>query len=192
MTSNNFEPWSSEDALRPLYDRLRWIARSRLSGQSGHTLSPTGLVNEALARLLAAHSGKTEPAVFHDEEHFIAAACEAMRHVLVDHARRKAAAKRQGGIQGDDFKGAAAGFELRIAPEALLDINRELERLRETNAELARLVEMRVFGGLTFAEAGALLGMETKTAERRWRYAAALLRDRLGGAELSPAYVAET
>lgn len=145
-----------------------------MAGNGGHTLTPTGLVNEVMVKLL---DGK--PGSYQDDAHFVATATTAMRHILVDHARRKAAVKRTNDepapVDGDLW----IEYRLQLSPEATLDVARELERLSETEPALVRLVELRVFGGLTFSEIGALMEIETKTAERRWRYASALLRSKL-------------
>ena len=181
--STGFSPWNSEAEFQQLYDRLRAMARARMAGNEGHTLTPTGLVNEAMLKLL--YSG--EEKVYQDETHFIATACTAMRHILVDHARRKNAQKRSPG--GEPAAPGTPHVEpelwappnLQLAPETAMDISRELDRLYDTNPEKAQFIELRVFAGLTFPEIGALLGMETKTAERRWRFLAAELRARLQG-----------
>lgn len=157
--------------LRPLYHQLRTMARARLSGGAG-TLSPTALVHEVMLRFLDGTS------TFQDEAHFLASASGAMRHVLVDRARRKLAQKRQNLEIGD------SGWEalhLPLSPEELLDIHRELERFTQQDIQLGRLVELRVFGGMTFTEIGTILGMAPKTAERRWRFASATLRLRIAG-----------
>lgn len=187
MDDPSFYPWQDDDALRSLYDRLRLIARARLAGN--YTISPTSLVNEALSRLLAASGRRGDEGRFADEGHFIASCCEAMRFVLVDHVRRKGAGKRTLDSPPELQPIAAGGIELKVPAEAILDLNRELDWLTAQDQLLAQLVEMRVFAGLTFVEIGALLNLPTKTAERRWRYATALLRDRLSdGSELTPVY----
>jgi RNA polymerase sigma factor (TIGR02999 family) len=178
-----FSPWKSEADFQQLYDRLRAIAHARMAGNAGHTLTPTGLVNEAMVKLLDSGNEK----LYQDEAHFIATACTAMRHILVDHARRKGAKKRTGGAEG---AAPLSGLEnelwnqrqIQLSPEAAIDVSRELDRIYERDADKAKFIELRVFAGLTFAEIGALLGLETKTAERRWRFVAAELRTRLNGA----------
>ncbi len=180
----SFYPFQDEEALRALYDRLRLIARARLAGN--YSISPTSLVNEAISRLLAASCRRGDEGRFTNEDHFIAACCEAMRFVLVDHVRRKSAGKRMGGAPQEALQ---SGFELKVEAEAILDLNRELDWLTTQDHLLGQLVEMRVFAGLTFVEIGALLNLPTKTAERRWRYATALLRGRLSeGSEPVPVY----
>jgi RNA polymerase sigma factor (TIGR02999 family) len=177
-----FSPWQSEAEFKQLYDRLRAIAHARMAGNSGHTLTPTGLVNEAMVKLL---DSKTEK-LYRDEAHFLATACTAMRHILVDHARRKSAYKRSNGGENADPSGWPehdlwSQRRIQLSPEAILDVSRELDRLSESDLEKAQLIELRAFAGLTFPEIGALMGLETKTAERRWRFAAAELRIRLQG-----------
>lgn len=181
-----FSPWKSDAEFQQLYNRLRAIAHARMAGNAGHTLTPTGLVNEAMLKLLDSKDRKQ----YQDEAHFIATACTAMRHTLVDHARRKGAQKRSSGAEGEASPSPQQEHDLwsqrapKLSPETAIDVSRELDRLYEHDPEKARFIELRVFAGLTFAEIGALLGMETKTAERRWRFVAAELRTRLQGAEV--------
>jgi RNA polymerase sigma factor (TIGR02999 family) len=170
-----FSPWADEAAFQELYRRLRSIARARMAGQASHTLTPTGLVNEVMLKML----GSEHPGHLNDESHFIATASTAMRHIMVDHARRKAALKRTNEEPQPLHDDLWIEQRMRIAPEVTLDVAREMDKLAHDQPELVKVVEMRVFGGLTFVEIGALLGMETKTAERRWRYASALLRSKL-------------
>lgn len=173
-----FVPWDDNELLHSLYQQLRSLARARLQGGGAGTLSPTVLVNEALLRLLNRDSSDNS-AGFRDESHFVGAAATAMRHVAVDYARRKATGKRHGSnVSLEEQQGARA--EAGLSPETVLHIDGQLERLRQEDNQLAAIVELRVFGGLTFSEIGSLLNMPAKTAERRWQYAAALLRQRIG------------
>lgn len=172
--SNGFSPWTDAASFQHLYQRLRIIARSRMAGNGGHTLTPTGLVNEAMVKLLDGSNAQ-----FSDDAHFVATASTAMRHILVDHARRKTAVKRTNDNPVATETDLWIEYRLQLSAEATLDVARELERLSSTEPELVRVIELRVFGGLTFSEIGALLNIETKTAERRWRYASALLRSKL-------------
>lgn len=175
MATQDFLPWRTEDVLQPLYEQLRQMARARLQGGGGNTLSATALVHEVMLRMLSGMAGSA----IQDDTHFIATASRMMRQILVDHARRKAAGKRQNPDPRDSDEKAWENFQVRLSPEEILDINTQLERLGEEDPVLAHLVELRVFGGLTFAEIGALLHLDPKTAERRWRYAAAVLRERI-------------
>jgi RNA polymerase sigma factor (TIGR02999 family) len=162
-----------------LYDRLRALARARMSGQRGaHTLDPTGLANEAVLRLL-----KCDASRITDEQHFLALAAEAMRQILVDHARAKAAQKRGGASAkpeslGDDLHVAV---QLRADPSEILALSEALTSLEQEDAQAATIVKMRAFVGMDCEEIGALLGLSRRTVERRWRFAMADLRDRLSG-----------
>ena len=158
-----------------------------MAGQrAGHTLDPTGLANEAILRLL-----KCDPARINDEEHFMMLAAEAMRQILVDHARRKTAAKRGGGerlasLGSDEAAEEAAivgGYgqtlQLRMDPTRLLAINEALDGLEKEDGRSATIVKMRTFAGMNLDEIAALLGTSRRTVERDWRYAMADLRTRL-------------
>ena len=175
-----------KDYATALYDRLRALARSRMLGQrAGHTLDPTGLANEAILRLL-----KCDPARVNDEEHFMMLAADAMRQILVDHARARATKKRGGGERPaslDDQDSADAGggeplgptLQLRMDPDQLLDLNEALDELEKLDARAATVVKMRAFAGMNLDEIAALLGASRRTIERSWRYAMAELRIRL-------------
>lgn len=172
--------WRSGDAgagdrLTPtIYAELRSLARGYMRREApGHTLQPTALVNEACLRLL----GSNPEAV--DRAHFVALAARTMRQVLVDHARRKRAAKR---IAPEDRVELATG--LVPAAEAAIDVlalDDALNRLAEVAPRAARLVEIRYFGGLGTAEAAGALGVSRATADRDWRAARAWLRRALAG-----------
>src|SRR5262245_3941201 len=171
-----------KDYASVLYDRLRALARARMLGErAGHTLDPTGLANEAILRLL-----KCDPARVNDEEHFMMLAAEAMRRILVDHARARSAAKRGGGerpvsLNDQDWSSGdqPIGVQFRMDPDQLLAINEALDNLEKHDPEGATVVKMRTFAGMNPDEIAALLGASRRTIERRWRYAMANLRVRL-------------
>ena len=156
-----------------LYDDLRRLARARMADlPPGQTLQPTSLVNEVFLRLKA-EGGKT----WDTEGEFFGAAAEAMRRVLVDYARGKHTQKRGGGWQRQDLE--SIGFEVQMSPERILEIDRSLEALEKDDEQLATIVKLRVFFGMTTEEIAALLDVTRKTVERRWRFAAATLRTSL-------------
>ena len=156
-----------------LYDDLRRLARARMANlPPGQTLQPTSLVNEVFLRLKA-EGGKT----WDSEAQFLGAAAEAMRRVLVDYARGKHAQKRGGGWQQRDLE--SIGLEVHTSPERILEINESLEALEKNDQQLATIVKLRVFFGMTADEIAALLDVSRRTIERRWRFAAATLRTRL-------------
>lgn len=160
-----------------LYDDLRRLARARMADlPPGQTLQPTSLVNEVFLRLKA-EGGKT----WDSDAQFFGAAAEAMRRVLVDYARGKHAQKRGGGWKRQDLE--SVGLEVQSSPERILEINEALAALDQDDQQLATIVKLRVFFGMTTEEIAALLDVSRKTVERRWRFAAATLRTRLDGLE---------
>ena len=168
--AQNGDSQAAEELLPLVYDELRRVAAARMAnGAPGHTLQPTALVHEAWLRLL----GKDGEARFQNRTHFFAAAAEAMRHILIDRARRKLALRHGGGQQRVDAD------ELEIAAPAdddeLLAVNDALERLAQADPAKAKLVKLRYFVGMTVEEAAAALGISEPTAKRRWALARAWL-----------------
>ncbi len=159
-----------------LYERLRALARARIAGERfGHTLDATGLANEAILRLL-----NCDPSRINDEQHFMALAADAMRRVLVDHARKKQAEKRGGGFRPDQLDTqSTAALRLRAEPETVLSLNEALGALEQADAQTATIVKLRAFAGMDCDEIAALLGLSRRSVERRWRFAMADLRTRL-------------
>ncbi len=151
-----------------VYDELKAIAHRHLVGEQGRgTLQTTALVHEAYLKLVdVSMVGE------HGRAYFFAAAARAMRQVLVDHARRRNAAKRDGGAQLelDDMQLAVDEFAV-----AVLDLDRALERLAALNPRHARVVECRHFGGLTVEETAAALGVSPRTIKHDWALARAWL-----------------
>ena len=161
-----------------VYDRLRALAARYLRAErGGHTLQPTALVHEAYLRLVGGRAVK-----FDGRTHFFAIAARAMRQVLVDHARGRAAAKRGRDperVTLADTLGLVANQEARqLDVLALDDVLRRLERL---DPRQARVVELRYFGGLTIAEAAGALGVSTRTVEDDWAMARPWLARELSG-----------
>lgn len=164
------------DQLVPLfYDELRRHAHHERHRQGGSTLQTTALVHEAYLKLR--HSAGWE-----NEAHFLRAAALAMRHVLVNHAEERRAAKRGGGAVHVpiDF---AADAPAAIPDEALLALDETLKRLNATSPRLASIVECRYFGGCTDEETARALGLSLRTVRRGWAVARAWLhRELFGGA----------
>jgi RNA polymerase sigma factor (TIGR02999 family) len=159
--------------LALLMGELRRLARQHMQGQpAGHTLQPTALLSEAWLRLAAAGG-------YESRAHFLGVASKAMRSVLVDHERRRRAQKRpSAGVRAD------LEPEWLPAPEwsldcDLLDLESALERLEAVDASLARTVELLFHCGMTAEEAGRVLGVSSRTVERDWRTARALLQSLL-------------
>ncbi len=153
---------AAADLLPLVYLELRRLAAARLAGESpGHTLDPTALVHEAFLKL-----GGARP--FSTRTDFLKAAAEAMRRILVDHARARNAAKRAGGRRVDLESGHLVS---RPRDDALSALDDALSRLAGDHPQLAELVQLRYFGGLTLAECAQAIGVSARTADTWWAYA---------------------
>src|SRR5262245_21442793 len=163
----------SADRLLPLvYDELRKLAAARMAGERpDHSLNATGLVHEAYLRLVGEQQ-------FDSRGHFFAAAGEAMRRILVDSARKRAARKR-GGAAG---RVPLEEVDVPVSPEdrQLLAVHEALDELVKLEPAAATLVKLRFFGGLTATEAADALGMSVRSAHELWAYARSWLRCQLG------------
>jgi RNA polymerase sigma factor (TIGR02999 family) len=163
---------NAADKLLPLvYEELRKLAAHRMANEvAGHTLQPTALVHEAWMRLV----GKENPK-FANRAHFFAAAAEAMRRILIDHARRKHRARRGGGRTRVELQDVDAVAESEA--DELLALDEALTQLAAADARRAELVRLRYFAGLTLEQAADLLGISRATADRHWAFARAWLYD---------------
>src|SRR5262245_39730393 len=172
---------AAADLLPLVYDELRALAAARLAAEpAGHTLQPTALVHEAYLRLV----GPADVPRWDSHGHFFAAAAEAVRRILIDHARAKCAAKRgrrAGRAALDPDRMSAPAFD----PDEWLDLDDVVSRFEAVDPTAAGLAKLRVFGGLSVEEAGDALGIPRATAFRLWSYARAWITARLagGGAE---------
>jgi RNA polymerase sigma factor (TIGR02999 family) len=168
-----------------MYEELRKLARALLARERiGHTLQATALVHEAFLRLSPRDAG-----AWNSRGHFFGAAARAMRQILVDHARGRAAAKRGGGRQRVDEPGTLPDEEreLGLPAEEILTLNRALEQLEADYPRHAEVVELRYFAGLTIEEIAELRNVASRTIERDWRFARAWLERTLtSGPELAP------
>jgi RNA polymerase sigma factor (TIGR02999 family) len=158
--------------LLPLvYDELRKLASLKMAAEApGHTLNATALVHEAYLRLIGDQH-------FEGRGHFFAAAAEAMRRILVNHARDRNRMKRAGGrvrVELLDQVGSLADD-----PDLVLSLDDLLTRLGEEDAAAARVAQIHLFAGLSVEEAGEALGLSRAVAYRNWKYARAWLRDAL-------------
>lgn len=162
---------ASAEALLPLvYAELRKLAAMRMSHEAaGQTLQPTALVHEAWLKL----AGHDAMAPFANRAHFFAAAAEAMRRILIDRARRKAAGKRGGDWIRLDLETVELAAE--TDSDTLLLVNEALSKLETENPQAAEVVKLRFFAGLTLEEAGQALGFTERTAKRYWAFARAWL-----------------
>ena len=163
-----------ERLLPVVYDELRRLAAAYLRREAkGHTLQPTALAHEAWMRMVDATRVD-----WRDRAQFLAIAARMMRHVLVDHARAKKAAKRGGGRERVTMGDAEAPQGAAVLD--VLDVDEALEDLARLDPRKARVVELRFFGGLTEKEAAHALGVSATTVEDDWRFARAWLHQRLG------------
>jgi RNA polymerase sigma factor (TIGR02999 family) len=167
------------DKLLPhIYTELRGLASSylRREHRQNHTLQPTALVHEAYLRLVNERESHWE-----SRAHFFGAAANVMRHILVDHARRRAADKR-----GGEFEKMQLEESIVIASNEksfeLLALDEALEELAKFDEQKSKIVELRYFGGLSVKETAEVLGVSEITVKRHWRVAKAWLYDKLKAA----------
>jgi RNA polymerase sigma-70 factor, ECF subfamily len=164
--------------ITQVYDELRHVASGLMRRERvDHTLSPTAVVNEAVIRLLG-------EAVFDraaDRSYLFASAARAMREVLIDHARRRAADRRGGNRRRVPLDAAVDYFEGQGLD--VVAVHEALDRLAEVDARQAQVMTLRYFGGMTVSEVAEALGVSKVTVERDWRLARAWLVGRLGGDE---------
>src|SRR5215468_5371836 len=167
--------WSNgdEEALRKLFPlvhpELHRLAHHYMSGErTGHTLQTTAVLNEAYLQLV----DSTKP-VWQGRTHFIAAAAQLMRRIMVDHARERHSLKRGGGALKVTLDEGALVTETRS--QELLALDEALERLAVQDARKSQIVELRYFGGLTVQETAEFLKLSQRTVEREWTMAKAWL-----------------
>jgi RNA polymerase sigma factor (TIGR02999 family) len=157
-----------------IYDELRRLARARLrSERRGHLLQTTALVNEAYLKLVDQRQVQWQ-----NRSHFFAIAAQLMRRILVDHARRQAAVKRGGGADPVTLSDLPEWPASRID---VLAIDAALRRLAEFDPRQSRIVELRVFGGLTAEETAEVLEISPRTVRREWTLAKAWLYRQIFG-----------
>lgn len=161
-------------ALMPLlYDELHRLAVYYMrSERAGHTLQPTALVNEAYLRLVDQRESNWQ-----NRAHFIAAAAQAMRRVLIDHARSKQRVKRGGMQVKVPLEDIALAAEEQ--PQDLIALDAALDRLAQLDARQSKIVELRYFGGLTVEQTAEVLGVSAPTVKRDWAVARAWLHREL-------------
>lgn len=165
---------AAEQLLPLVYDELRALARARLRNvPPGNTLQPTALVHEAYIRAV----GDADPK-WDGRGHFFAAAARAMRNILVDQARRKAAIKHGGGAVRADMTPDLLPIDTPAADMIALD--EALERLDRQDPRKAQVVMLRFFAGLTSEQCAEVMGVSTPTVERDWRFARSWLARELG------------
>lgn len=168
---------AAADLLPLVYDELRKLAAARMVAESpGQTLEPTALVHEAFLRLVGDQR-------FDGRGHFFAAAAEAMRRILVEGARRKAAVRHGGGRGRVPLEDA---HRIQESPEGLLELDDALKRFAAVEPAKAKLVELRFFAGLSVNEAAAVLGVSPATAARWWEFARLWLYAEIQGEKKLP------
>ncbi len=168
------DPQAAEQLLPLVYDELRRLAAERLAQEKpGQTLQATALVHEAYIRLVDV--GKVQH--WDSRGRFFAAAAEAMRRILVEHARRKGRQKRGGALRRVELDAAEIGY--RSPAEDLLDLNDALDCLAVEDPQAAQFVKLRYFAGLSVEEAAESVGLSRSAAGEHWAYARAWLHRRL-------------
>jgi RNA polymerase sigma factor (TIGR02999 family) len=169
------EPGAMDRLVERLYGELRVAAHRQLRGRRpGQTLDTTALVHETYLKL-----AERSRAEWHDRTHFLAAAAVAMRHLLVDAARRRTARKRGGAASASPLAESRMGAEGPYAAESraaeILAVHQALDALDAADPRLARMVELRFFGGLEIEEIAEILAVSGRTVKRDWRKARAFL-----------------
>jgi RNA polymerase sigma factor (TIGR02999 family) len=164
---------AADELFTVVYGELKNIARAMMAGERrDHTLQPTAVVHEAYMRLVGADAPRWE-----NRAHFFGAAAEAMRRILIDHARQKLSLKRGGDRYRVDLEDAAAP-ERRL--EELLAVNEALARLEDRDATMAKVVKLRYFAGLGVEETAEILNVSPRSVNRAWTGARSWLRRELG------------
>jgi RNA polymerase sigma factor (TIGR02999 family) len=173
VAANRGEARAQGRLLEAVYAELRKLAAAQMRRErAGHTLQPTALVNEAYLRLV---DGEV---AWENRRHFFGAAAEAMRRVLVDHARRRDAEKRGGDLERVTLEGLEIPGDDHSLD--LVELDDALAALTAHDARLGKLVELRFFTGLTIEQSAEIIGISLATAKRDWAYARAWLAERMG------------
>ena len=160
---------AAEELLPLVYNELRRLAAHKMAlEKAGHTLQATALVHEAWLRLAGSDHQQ-----WRGRDHFISAAAEAMRRILVDNARRKQRLRHGGGQQRLDLD--AIDLPIAADDEKCLAVHEYLEQLAEEDPEKAEVVKLRMFAGLKVSEIAAILPCSDKTVQRHWDFALAWL-----------------
>lgn len=166
------ESAAAKDLLPLVYEELHALGRHMLRGRAAHTLGPTALIHEAYLRLVDTEQAGRDQG-WNGRGHFLKVAANAMRNVLVDHARARGAKKRGGGRRQVTFDEGV----MAIAEEAdqLLAVDEALRKLAQVDPRMAQIVELRFFAGLNHEEVAEAMETSLRTVERSWRMARAWL-----------------
>ena len=177
---NRGDPAAAGQLLPLVYEELRQLAAQKLARETpGQTLQPTALVHEAYLRLVGDQK-------FEGRGHFFAAAAEAMGRILVESARRKKAVKHGGDFQRVELDGL--DVPIQPLPEEILALDEALVRLAKEDPEMAQIVKLHFYAGLSIEQAAETLGVSRATAYRQWSFARAWLRCAIGGTGDAPAW----
>jgi RNA polymerase sigma factor (TIGR02999 family) len=167
------DPAAAKELLPLVYEELRKLAAAKLSNErSDHTLQATALVHEAWLRIT-----NDQEFSWNSRGHFFGAAAEAMRRILIDHARAGQTAKRGGQYKRNLLE--SWNHPASQNPEKLLNLDEALCELEDKHPTKAKLVKLRFFTGMTVKEAASTIGISTATAERHWAFARAWLHAQL-------------
>ena len=162
--------------LSATYATLRKIAASKMASErAGHTLQPTALVHEAYLRLLGPDGAGRK---WNSEGHFFSAVAEAMRRILIEHARKRQSLKRGGGQVRTTLDEEEIAID--VPDEEILAVHEALTTLEGEDPDLAQIVKLRYFAGLTIPELAAALGTSESSVKRSWRCARAWLIREIG------------
>jgi RNA polymerase sigma factor (TIGR02999 family) len=165
------DPRVADRLLSVVYDELRTLAAQKMNREApGQTLQATALVHEAWLRL----GGDRQPA-WENRAHFFAAAAEAMRRILIDHARHKRSDRHGGRNERVPLTPESLELAAGMDDDQLLAVHEALDQLAAHDAVKAELVKLRFFAGLTLEEAARVLNLSAPTAKRHWAYARAWL-----------------
>jgi len=174
------DPKAAEELLPLVYDELRKLAANKMSLQPpGQTLQATALVHEAYLRLLGNEDKRWE-----NRRHFFSAAAEAMRHILIDRARRRLRVRHGEGAE----KVPVDEVEIAVPAkdEIVLQLDEALEVLAKTSPEQAEIVKLRFFAGFTEPEIAEILNLSERSVQRQWTYAKAWLFERIDAMKTNP------
>lgn len=171
------QPATAHELFEQIYGQLRAVAQERLrSERRGHTLQATALVHEVWLRLAG-----NRAAPWQNRAHFFAAAVEAMRRILLDHAKARGRVKRGGGR--DRLPLSVADLAAAEDSDQIVSLDEALRRLKAEYAEIGQVVELRCYAGLSVAETAEVLGVSPATVKRRWEFGRTWLFRELGDTE---------
>jgi RNA polymerase sigma factor (TIGR02999 family) len=167
---------AAQELLPIVYRELHQLATAKMRQERGdHTLQPTALVHEAFLRLV----GDIDLNRWEGRAHFFGAAAEAMRRILIDHARQKNAAKRGKNLNRIDLDNVLAVDDSKL--DSLLELDSALAKLAQVDPDLVKIVELRFFAGLSVEQTAEALHISDRTVKRHWAYARAWLQRELDG-----------